>query len=220
MISYRNLNLHTLNTPEYSHVKLLLYWPVYGLAFLTLERLLPGMEYHVVQCSLDNYIPFCEAFFIPYEFWFVFLIGMALYGLMFDTTAFRRYMWFIIITYSVTCVIYLVYPTEQLLRPDSFARDNLLTRAVAGLYAFDTNTNVCPSIHVLGSVAVLFGAWQSKHFSTRGWRAAFLGMTLLISISTVLIKQHSIIDIFTAVLLCIPVWIFLDRVNWKRSARA
>lgn len=42
MISYRNLNLHTLNTPEYSHVKLLLYWPIYGLAFLTLERLLPA----------------------------------------------------------------------------------------------------------------------------------------------------------------------------------
>lgn len=217
MISYRNLNLHTLNTPEYSHVKLLFYWPIYGLAFLTLERLLPGMEYHAVWCPLDDYIPFFEGFFLPYEFWFVFLIGMALYGLMFDTTAFRRYMWFIIITYSATCVIYLIYPTEQLLRPESFARDNFLTRCVAGLYAFDTNTNVCPSIHVLGSVAVLFGAWRSKHFYTRGWRAAFVIMTVLISISTVFLKQHSIIDVIVAVAMCIPVWILLDRRDWGRA---
>lgn len=47
-------------------------------------------------------------------------------------------------------LIYLVFPTCQDLRPTQFARDNILTRFVAWFYNFDTNTNVCPSIHVLG----------------------------------------------------------------------
>ena len=44
----------------------------------------------------------------------------------------------------------------KLLRPEVFARDNALTRAVAWFYTFDTNTNVCPSLHVIGSAAALF----------------------------------------------------------------
>ena len=39
-----------------------------------------------------------------------------------------------------------------------------------GFYEFDTNTNVCPSIHVIGSVAILLCAWYSKHFRSTGWR--------------------------------------------------
>ena len=33
---YRQFRLRKLNTPEFSHIKLLLFWPVFGLAFLTL----------------------------------------------------------------------------------------------------------------------------------------------------------------------------------------
>ena len=35
---YRQFRLRKLNTPEFSHIKLLLFWPVFGLAFLALER--------------------------------------------------------------------------------------------------------------------------------------------------------------------------------------
>lgn len=30
---YRQFRLRKLNTPEFSHIKLLLFWPVFGLAF-------------------------------------------------------------------------------------------------------------------------------------------------------------------------------------------
>ena len=33
---YRQFRLRKLNTPEFSHIKLLLFWPVFGLAFLAL----------------------------------------------------------------------------------------------------------------------------------------------------------------------------------------
>lgn len=39
---YRQFRLRKLNTPEFSHIKLLLFWPVFGLAFLALFALRDG----------------------------------------------------------------------------------------------------------------------------------------------------------------------------------
>ena len=136
-------------------------------------------------------MPFCEYFLFPYLYWFVFLIGMHLYLLLFDTAGFRKFMWFIILTYTATCIIYLIYPSQQELRPETFRRDNLLTRFMTWFYAFDTNTNVCPSLHVIGSLAVLAAAWNTPRFATPLWRTAFTLQAVLISISTVFLKQHS-----------------------------
>ncbi len=214
MVDYRGFRLKLLNAPEYSHLKLLLFWPVYGIAFYTLERGLPGRVYFPVESAIDAYIPFCEWFLIPYMFWFIYLAGMVLYGCLFDLNSFRRYMYFIMLTYTVTIVIYMLFPTCQNLRPATFERDNALTRFIYGFYNYDTHTNVCPSIHVLGSVAVSYGAWNSKHFGTPAWRWAFGAASALICVSTVFMKQHSIIDVLAALLLCvaaIPVCRRLER---------
>ena len=201
MIDYRKFRFEKRNSPEFKHLKLLLFWPIYGLVFLVLERGL-SLQYHTVYCPLDDKIPFCEFFLIPYYFWFIFLIGMLVYTLLYDINCFKQYMVFIIITYSVTCMIYLLYPTSQELRPVQFERQNILTEIISFLYVFDTNTNVCPSLHVIGSFAVLFASWHTPRFQTVGWRVFFWVCTILISISTVFLKQHSVIDIIAAVPLC------------------
>lgn len=202
MVDYRRLRPNNLTSPEFRHLLLLLFWVVFGIFFGSAERLIPRAVWHPVWCPLDDKIPFCEWFFIPYMFWFVFLVGMHLYLLLFDIPAFRRFLYFIMITYSVTMFIYLVYPTCQELRPTEFPRDNFLTRFAASFYRFDTNTNVCPSLHCVGSMAVAFAAWDTERFKKPGWRIAFLGVALLISVSTVFVKQHSIIDVLLAWLLC------------------
>lgn len=201
MIDYRKFRLRKLNDPEFSHLKLLLFWPVYGLVFLGLERFV-SRDYYTVYCPLDSQIPFCEFFLLPYLFWFVFLVGMLLYLLLFDVPGFRKYMWFIILTYSATCLIYILWPTKQELRPDTFARDNVLTRFMAWFYTFDTNTNVCPSLHVIGSLAVAAAAWNTPRFAKPLWRAVFCLAALSICVSTVFLKQHSVLDIPPAVALC------------------
>ena len=131
-------------------------------------------------------------------FWFVFLVGMLVYTFFFDTQAFSRMLRFIIMSYSVTILVYILYPTCQELRPEVFPRDNALTRFIAGFYQFDTNTNVCPSIHVIGSLAVLYGSWDARHLDTPVWRTVFTVLAVLISVSTVFIKQHSVIDLVAA----------------------
>lgn len=202
-VDYRQFRLSRLNTPEFSHVKLLLFWPAFGLAFLFAERFYPVAHYYAMHCALDDLIPFNEWFLIPYLFWFVYLIGALAYTFFFDVPNFRKMMWFVIFTYSVTLTIYLLFPTCQLLRPAVFPRDNVLTRFIARFYVFDTNTNVCPSLHVIGSIASLFGLWGSPRFSSRGWRIASGTAAFFVSISTVFMKQHSILDVFAALPICL-----------------
>ena len=151
---YRNFRFSKISTPEYNHLKLLLYWPVFLLFFLYVERLSSTAVYHPMHCALDDLIPFCEYLLIPYLFWFVYLVGMHVYTLLYDIDAFRLLMGFIIVSYSLSMVIYLLVPTCQELRPVEFPRDNPFTRFLYYFYQFDTNTNVCPSLHVVGSVAV------------------------------------------------------------------
>ena len=201
-VDYRKLRLNNLNSNEYKHLKLLLYWPLYGLLFLFVERFYQVDNYITMYTPIDDMIPFCEWFVIPYLFWFVYLIGMLVYTLLYDIDAFKKMMKFIIITYSVTIIIYLLWPTCQQLRPVTFERDNLLTRFMAGFYKFDTNTNVCPSIHVIGSLAVLFTSYHCKGTESAGWKTAFMVVGILICASTVFLKQHSILDVLAALPIC------------------
>ena len=208
---YRDLRPNNLGSKKYKHLLLLIYWPFYGIAFWTLEKAWPriwqamtGQEliYNEVFCAWDAYIPLCEWFVIPYYFWFAFLVGMGAYGVLFDIRALRHFMWFVILTYSATAVIYLIWPNMQALRPTEFPRDNWMIDIIKGLYGYDTNTNVCPSIHVLGSFAVGFAGWHSRTLRGWGWKAFFAISTVLISISTVFLRQHSIIDVIAALVLC------------------
>ncbi len=202
IVDYRKLRINNISSDEYKHLKLLLFWPVFGLLFMFVERFYQVEYYHPVYCSLDDMIPFCEWFLIPYLFWFVYLIGMHIYTLLYDVDTFRRMMKYIIITYSAAILIYFIFPTCQELRPITFERDNILTRFIAGFYQFDTNTNVCPSIHVIGSLAVMEAAVWSKKINSKGWKATFVIIAMLICVSTVFMKQHSVIDLLAALPIC------------------
>lgn len=205
-VDFRRFSLKTLFCGEYRYLLLLLWWPLYGAAFSAIEvfRTYPEVYHYPVSSYLDELIPFCEYFVIPYFFWFAYLVGMYVYCIFFDTETFKNYTYFIMITYTTTILIYLVWPTMQNLRPDvsALSRDNIFTDIMKNFYNFDTNTNVCPSIHVIGAVAVSCAAWNSKLFSGWGWRIAFTVSTILIVLSTVFLKQHSVVDIPPALLLC------------------
>ena len=219
-VDYRRLRPSNLNSPEFSHLKLLLFWPLFGLAFMYVERFHQVDHYNVIHCALDDIIPFNEWFLFPYMFWFLFLVGIHIYTLLYDTTAFRKMMRFIMISYTTALVIYFVYPNCQELRPETFQRDNVLTRFMAGFYQFDTNTNVLPSIHVIGSLAVMFTAWNCKGLEHWGWKLGFGLTAALISISTVFLKQHSAIDVLVALPICLICYKLSFSSRWAKALSA
>lgn len=217
MVDYRAFRFSKLNTPAFKHLWYLLYWPLYGLAFLTVERLWLRGSYYPIHCALDDRIPLCEYFLIPYMFWFVFLVGIHLYTLLFDVPSFVKLMRFIMVSYTIAIVVYILFPNCQELRPTEFARDNVFTRFLANFYQFDTNTNVCPSIHVIGSVAVAVAAWNTKGLNTPVWRTVFAATAVLISVSTVFLKQHSVIDLLAAIPVCLIAYWVAYRKNFSKG---
>ncbi len=219
VVDYRKFRLSKLNTPEYRHMNLLFFWPIFGILFWAVETVYKPGTYFPMHCVLDDMIPFNEIFVIPYVFWFAYLVLMHLYTLFYDLESFYKLISFIIITYTVTLLIYLIFPTCQNLRPTEFARDNALTRFMQSFYEFDTKTNVCPSIHVIGSFAVMFTAWHSKRIKSIAIKATFAVVTLLICVSTVFLKQHSVLDMAWALPLCGMAYYFCFIKKYKKHKR-
>lgn len=213
---WRQFRLRRINEESYRHAWLLLFWPIFGLLFGFVERYYPVQNYHAMYCPLDDVIPFNEIFLLPYLFWFIFLGGTVAFLFFYDTKAFRRMMYFTMFTYAVTIAVYFLFPTCQELRPLEFSRDNFLTQFMAAFYAFDTNTNVCPSLHVIGSVVAMLGGLDCKWLQSRGWKIFFVVSAVLISISTVFLKQHSLLDVLWAIPLCIVGWLLFY--VWKKKS--
>ena len=68
---------------KYKHAWLLLYACIYLPWFCYLERTVTG-NYHVMHAALDDLIPFCEYFIVPYLLWFLY-VGAAIFYFLFTS---------------------------------------------------------------------------------------------------------------------------------------
>jgi len=188
--------------PEYRY---LLFLPCFLVCFWLTERLVPSDgDYWVSHCPLDDCIPFLEIFVIPYCLWYPLLFGVGISLLVRDVPEFQRYVRFLIIGFGFSLLFCLVFPNGQDLRPAAFPRQNFCTWLLGRIYAVDTNTNVMPSMHVIGCAAACLGACYSR--CLRGWRWPTVLVSLLICVSTIFVKQHSVLDLLAAVIVAVPIW--------------
>ena len=174
-----------------------IYGIVYILAFRYLETR-PIHGYHIVHTVFDDMIPFCEYFIIPYLLWFPYMLLAVIYFVFFNKNKHEYYqLAFNLMTgMTIFLIVSYVYPNAQHLRPAEFPRNNLFTSIVKWLYKTDTPTNILPSIHVFNSLAVHMSLTNCEALRNRkGIRIASLTLTTLIIMSTMLLKQHSVIDV-------------------------
>ncbi len=214
VVDYRKFRFSKLRDPEYRHMLLLLGWVGYFLLYVLTENLIPPERCHVIHCALDDKIPFCELFLIPYTFWYLLVAGSLLYFFLYDIPSFRTLSIFIIITQVVAMTAYIFYPSIQLLRPETFPRDNLLTRLMAFIYTVDTPTGVCPSLHVAYSVGIA-STWCKARSVPRWSKPVVVALAILISIATTFVKQHSVVDILAALPVCVLAELLVFGSWWK-----
>ena len=202
VVDYREFRLRKLNEARFSHLKLLSAWIAYFAMYFITEQLIPAEKCHVVHCALDDMIPFNELFIIPYVLWYLLVAGSLLYFALYDVDSFKKLMKYIIITQIVAMAVYIIIPSRQDLRPETFPRDNFLTDCVALLYTIDTNTNVCPSLHVAYSLGIA-SAWLKSPVPGKLSKVLVTAFCLLVCVSTAFVKQHSAIDAFAALPMCL-----------------
>ena len=175
----------------------------------------PGM--HILNTSFDELIPFCEYFIIPYILWFFYVV-IACISMVFKANdkEFLRFAWSLIIGMSLAMVICMIYPNGITLRPNSIP-DNFLGNIVAGLYVTDTSTNVFPSIHVYNSLAVHIALAKCTAIKkNKPVVLMSLILCILICLSTLFLKQHSIVDVIGAFILMGIMYIALYVIDYSK----
>lgn len=190
-----NVNFkHLFN--KYRHAWVFLYALIYMPWFCWLEKAVTT-NYYVIHSVFDDYIPFCEYFIVPYLLWFPYIAVVLMYFFFTDKKGFYKATKLLFTGMTIFLIISTVFPNGLNLRPVTFEDDNIFISMVRVLYKTDTPTNVLPSLHVYNSIGVSIAIASSQKLRQYKWvQYSSLALTTLIVLSTMFLKQHSIIDVF------------------------
>lgn len=205
---------------KYMHAWVLLYGFIYMPWFMWLEQR-TNVHYFLIHSPIDNYIPFVEYFIVPYLLWFVFIIATAGYFFFTDKQGFYRMAAFLITGMTFFLILCTIFPNGLNLRPTTFARDNIFVDLVKYVYATDTPTNVLPSIHVFNSIGACIAIAHSDTLRKKHRKIQYGSYVLavLIIMSTVFLKQHSVTDVIAALALACIVYPFVYATQERKAPK-
>lgn len=185
-----------------------IYMVIYMPTFFWVESLEPAGGFHFIHTAIDDLIPVVEVFIIPYALWLPYLvIGMIAIAIRSRKLS-RKTSYMLMAGMTLFIVISLVYPNALELRAAIPDRQNIFMDLIKYLHSIDTPTDVLPSLHVYDAIVVAAGL----HLTFRDKKVMLVLsdiLTVLIVLSTMFIKQHSIIDVISAIILFIPVFIVI-----------
>ena len=202
---------------NHKHILFILYAPFYCIWFMALERW-TDRDFTILPGGLDDLIPFVPAFIIPYYLWFAFVAFFCIYFYlkMPQSDAIKLYA-NLEISMTLTLVIYTIWPNAVNLRITDLQVDGIFTKLVSGLWSFDTDTNVCPSLHVLNTLIIVVAYFNSGKFRGKHLQNTLLViLALAICASTVFLKQHSILDVFAAFVFCAVISTIIYLPDWSK----
>ena len=184
---------HTLVIPTYGIL--------YLLAFQYVEH--RTVRPHIIHMKVDDYIPFCEYFIIPYYLWFIFIAGTVFYFAFINKN--KKEYWQLVLSLGIGMTLFiiisLIFPNGQELRP-SLSGDGIFIEMVRYLYKIDTPTNVFPSIHVFNTIACCIAVFRHRGFHFKRLVPTATGILgTLIVLSTIFLKQHTLLDVAGAIVL-------------------
>lgn len=195
-----------------------IYFVIYLCWFYIIEHT-PGRDYSIIHMKMDDKIPFCEFFIIPYLLWFAYIAWILLYLFFTNEKDFHKCCTFLFTGMTIFLIISTLFPNIHYLRPSTMPRDNIFTHMVSILYSVDTSTNLWPSIHVYNSMGVLFAVMHNDRLNVKNpIRLGCFMLTLSIILSTVFLKQHSVYDVMTGILMGVIFYIITYRTDFLSNA--
>ncbi len=194
----------------------LAYYPVYLFLFIALEEV--RRREFVLTTWIDKEIPLIPVFVVPYLLWFPFIAIVFVVFFLRSGEEFKKYAIKLYIGMTVFLVISFVFPNRLTLRPMNLGDTTIFERLLRLIYRNDTASNVFPSIHVYNSVISAMEIVRSKvSFTGKRCKAGCCILAVLISLSTVFIKQHSVLDVAGAIILVVIVDLVVDQIREHRT---
>lgn len=184
--------IHWIKTHRYCLAGLYLF--VFLLGFFLLEVFISEPKY-ILHCWIDDLIPFHEWFVLPYFLWYAWVPVFLIFFMIREKDSYLRLCFIMFAGATLALIIYFIWPNGLDLRRE-ITSTNFCAEIVRFLRRIDPPCNVCPSIHVSSTVSIHKVIGHSPYFKeNRKIKLLSWAVTLAICISTMFIKQHSIIDV-------------------------
>ena len=166
----------------------------YGLKFLQANP-------NYINYYLDDKIPFIGYFIYIYNMFYPFTLIALFYLYKKDKDTYYKGIIAGTIGYLICDIIFILYPTIMY-RPIIPSISPITDFVIKITFIYDNPPLNCfPSIHCLFSFQVIYSFLSSKLSNRDKIIVTFI--SLLIIISTLLVKQHYIFDVISAFLICI-----------------
>ena len=148
--------------------------------------------------NIDQTIPFLKVFILPYIAWY----GYIAVGLIYLCMKNRKTYYISLISLNIGLLVcYIIYAIFQTTVPRPIVTDSdVLSKLVTMIYKHDNPFNCFPSMHVTTTYIVMKGINDTEN--TIVTRFIFNIIGVLIIISTQFVKQHVVLDLIFAMLLC------------------
>ena len=159
-------------------------------------------NYHVFNYYIDNKIPFIPQFIIIYNLFYP-MIFISFYNIFnHDKDTYYKGIIAGILGYIIADIIFLLYPVEMI-RPDiTNLNIDVINNFILQLtYKIDNPPINCfPSIHCIFCFQAIYSIIRCKNYN---YKYISIFILLLIIISTLLVKQHYVIDVLGALVVVI-----------------
>lgn len=175
--------------------------------FIAVERLVTPR--HLFVMAVESYVPFIPLSWLIYILFFPFVVVISAYA------SADRFQAFVIasgIAIVAGFACFLLIP-ESVPRPDVASIENaFLRQRLSRLWGLDLPSNGFPSLHVAITCLACRMRWGYRY----AWPVA--GMGLLICLSTLTVKQHTLADVLGGLLLSVLSALLVER--WRAGGES
>lgn len=174
-------------------------------------------NYHIIGLPIDDKIPFVMPFIIIYTIWYPFQI-VSLYCIYkYNKDKYTKTIIAIVIGLLIAYMCFIIYPTT-VIRPEVNTFNNLSSLVTYVTFKVDTPVNCFPSAHCLLCFILIFALFKDRKIPLK-YRLSIIIINLLIIVSTLLTKQHVVVDVIGALVLAIASYHCLSNLKYFKKIK-
>lgn len=182
------------------HITMITLYMLFIFLFLFVGSYNEGREFYNLSISIDNKIPFNPHFVWTYILYYI--VALMPVMVVDDIHDFRRMVGAYLMMYFLGFLTFIIFPVKML-RPE-ITGDGYSLWLLRKIYNADNGYNAFPSMHVANAFLASFFSFRFN----RIYGGFVYLIAFLITISTLFIKQHYLVDLPAGILLAYFVYRF------------
>ena len=193
---------------------LILFLFIYQTSLYLIAKITP-IEINVVGNAIDNKIPFIPQFIFAYISWYVMLFLVPYIFYKTNPKGFNKYYITTFLCITIGLFIYFFYPTTMYRADIEFK--SISEYLVNIIYKMDTPAlNCLPSMHCVISFIFIYVSLTEKNLNIK-YKVLLTIWSLLVIVSTLFVKQHVLVDVISAFILSLIVFVLVSNIKYLKD---